>query len=288
MDPRVKPEDAKKREGHLMPAVNPAERVAVVGQTAMLLLLYGFLYFPIFYVVYLSFMENSVWPFPPVFTGDHYATLQIMSDFHEGLINSLLIGLGTGVVSTLFAALAVVGVLKYPAPGRGLMILLYLAPLFVAHVLIGISTLMFNRGVLGLPGNIASTIIANSTYAIAFAFLIILAQLVRWDWRLDEAAMVFGANPRRTFWEVTLPNTWPALLGAFLVSFILAFNNLEISFYNLGAIPTLPTIAWGTLRHGIEPELYALASIVNALVFAVLIALYFLLRSGLLRLGPPE
>ncbi len=44
----------------------------------------------------------------------------------------------------------------------------------------------------------------------------------------------------------------------------------------------------GTLRHGIEPALYALASIVNALVFAVLIALYFLLRSGLLRLGPPD
>lgn len=271
-----------------MAAVNPTARAMITGQSVMLLLLYVFLYVPIFYVVYLSFMENSVWPFPPVFTGAHYETLGIMSDFHEGLWNSLLIGLGTGLLSTAFAAIAVIGILKYRSRLRGLIAVIYLAPLFVAHVLIGISTLMFNRGVLELPGNIPSTIIANSTYAIAFAFLIILAQLVRYDWRLDEAAMVFGANPRRTFWEVTLPNTWPALLGAFLVSFILAFNNLEISFYNLGAIPTLPTIAWGTLRHGIEPELYALASIVNALVFAVLVALFFLLRSGLLRLGPPE
>ncbi len=69
--------------------------------------------------------------------------------------------------------------------------------------------------------------------------------------------MVFGARPWRCFFEVMLPNVWPAVLGAFLVSFILAFNNFEISFYNLGAIPTLPTIAWGTLRHGIEPELRA-------------------------------
>jgi len=269
-------------------AVNPGERAVFAGQVLLLLLLYLFLYFPIFYVIYLSFMENSVWPFPPEFTWDWYARLQIMSDFHEGLINSLLIGLGTGVLSTLLAGLAVVGVLKYRSRLRGLMILVYLAPLFVAHILIGISTLMFNRGVLNMPGNIPSTVLANSTYAIAFAFLIILAQLVRYDWRLDEAAMVFGAGPGRTFWEVMLPNTWPALLGAFLVSFVLAFNNLDISFYNLGAIPTLPTIAWGTLRHGIEPELYALASVVNALVFIVLLALYFLLRSGLLRLGPPE
>ncbi len=156
------------------------------------------------------------------------------------------------------------------------------------RALIGISTLMFNRNVLGLPGNIPSAILANATYGLSFAFLVILAQLVRYDWRLDEAAMVFGARPMRTFWEVTLPSIWPAVLGAFLVSFILGFNNFEVSFYNLGAVPTLPTVAWGTLRHGIEPELYALATLVNLAVFALLLVLYLLLRTGLLRLGVPE
>jgi ABC-type spermidine/putrescine transport system permease subunit II len=78
------------------------------------------------------------------------------------------------------------------------------------------------------------------------------------------------------------------VLGAFLVAFILGFNNFEIFFYNLGAVPTLPTVAWGTLGHGIEPELYALASLVNALVFFLLFVLYLLSRTGLLRLGIPE
>jgi ABC-type spermidine/putrescine transport system permease subunit II len=82
----------------------------------------------------------------------------------------------------------------------------YIAPLFVAEVLIGISTLMFNRTVLGLPGNIPSAILANATYGLAFAFLVVLAKMVRYDWRLDEAAMVFGARPFRTFFEVTLPS----------------------------------------------------------------------------------
>ena len=171
---------------------------------------------------------------------------------------------------------------------RGLLVAVYIAPLFVAELLIGISTLMFNRNVLGLPGNIPSAILANATYGLSFAFLVILAQLVRYDWRLDEAAMVFGARPMRTFWEITLPSIWPAVLGAFLVSFILGFNNFEVSFYNLGAVPTLPTVAWGTLRHGIEPELYALATLVNLAVFALLLVLYLLLRTGLLRLGVPE
>ena len=42
------------------------------------------------------------------------------------------------------------------------MIGVYLAPLFVAQVLIGISTLMFNRNVLGIPGNLESAIVAKT------------------------------------------------------------------------------------------------------------------------------
>ena len=270
-----------------MAAISPGARATIGVQALLLGVLYLFLYFPIGYVAYLSLMANSVWPFPPEWTTEWYSRLRIMSDFHAGLGNSLIIGLGTGILSALFATAGAIGILRYRAHRRGLLIGFYIAPLFVAQVLIGISTLMFNRNVLGLPGNLPSAILANTTYGLSFAFLVILAQLVRYDWRLDEAAMVFGARSMRTFWEVTLPNIWPAVLGAFLVSFILGFNNFEISFYNLGAVPTLPTVAWGTLRHGIEPELYALATLVNAGVFLLIVILYLLLRTGLVRLGPP-
>jgi len=271
-----------------MAAVSPGARGAISLQTLLLLLLYLFLYFPIFYIAYLSLMENSVWPFPPLFTWDWYARLEIMSDFHVGLWNSFLIGLGTALLSALFATAAAIGVLRYPLRRRGWVVGVYLAPLFVAQVLIGISTLMFNRNVLDIPGNIESAIVANATYSLSFAFLVILAQLARYDWRYDEVAQVFGARPFRCFREVTFPNVWPAVLGAFLVSFILGFNNFEITFYNVAAVPTLPTIAWGTLRHGIEPELYALATIVNALVFVLLFVIFVLIRQGTVRFSLPE
>lgn len=279
---------ASQARGPDVAAVNPGERFAIGGQTVLLLALYLFLYFPIFYIGYLSVVDNSVWPFPPVFTGEWYGRLMIMSDFHTGLLNSVFIGAGTAVLSTLFATTAAIGILRYPLRRRGLVVVLFLVPLFVAQILIGISTLMFNRNVLGIPGNIESAIVANTTYSVSFAFLVILAQLVRYDWRFDEVAQVFGARPLRTFREVTFPNIWPAILGAFIISFILGFNNFEITFYNVAAIPTLPTIAWGTLRHGIEPELYALATIVNALVFLLLFVIYLLIRVGALRLGVPD
>jgi len=252
---------------------------------AMLLVLYIFLYAPILYVIYTSLSADTVWPFPPSFSLEAYKGVFESSLYRDGLWNSIIIGLGSGVLSTLLATGGAIGILRYPSRRRTLAMLIFLAPLFVAELLIGISTLAFNARVLGLPGNIYSAIAANALEGTAFAFLIILAQLVRYDWQMDDAASVFGAGPIRTFFEITLPTIWPSLFGAFLISFILAFNNLEISFYNLGATPTLPSIAWGSLRFGLSPELFALASMTNALVFIVFGVMYVLMRTGLVKFG---
>lgn len=266
---------------------NKSKRGLIVPKV-MLILLYVFLYFPIFYIIYLSFVRNTVWPFPPKITLDWHRRIWIMSDFHVGMINSLFIAVGTGVISMILAMMGAWGLMKYRFRNKGFFIAIYLFPMFIAHILIGVSTLMFNRNVLHIQANIYSAIIANATYGISFGFLIILAQLIRYNWKLDEVAAVFGAKPMRSFIEVTLPNIWPALFGAFLVTFILAFNNFDVSFYNLGATPTLPTVTWGTLRHGIEPELYALSSLIIAFVLIILILLYLLINFGWVRIGVPE
>lgn len=262
-----------------------AESWRRAGMSVLLCLLYVFLYAPILFVIYASFSEDIVWPFPPSFTTAAYAELLDNTLYSDALKNSLIIGLGSGILSTLLATAGVIGVLRFPSRRRGLILIAFLAPLFVAELLIGISSLAFNARLLGLPGNLFSAIAANAVEGTAFAFLIVLAQLVRYDWQMDDAAMVFGASPVRCFWEVTLPTIWPSLFGAFLISFILAFNNLEISFYNLGAIPTLPSVAWGSLRFGLGPELFALAALTNGLVFAVFALMYVLMRTGIVKFG---
>jgi ABC-type spermidine/putrescine transport system permease subunit II len=251
----------------------------------LLLFLYLFLYAPIFYVIYTSFAEDIVWPFPPAFTLQAYTDVFDSSLYSDALKNSVLIGLGSGLLATVLATGGAIGLLRYPSRRRRAVLFVFLAPLFVAELLIGISTLAFNSRVLDLPGNLYSAIAANAIEGTAFAFLIILAQLVRYDWQMDDAASVFGAGPVRCFFEITLPTIWPSLLGAFLISFILAFNNLEISFYNLGAIPTLPSVAWGSLRFGLSPELFALAALTNGLVFIVFVIMYVLMRTGLVKFG---
>lgn len=258
------------------------QKPALIGT---MLLSYLFLYLPILHIGLGSVSQNYSFPYPPKLTWATFERLAENTLYQTALGNSLLIGVLTALLSTLLACLATMGLLRHAGRHTVKFLILFIAPLFVAEVLLGLSSLIFNGLFLQLGGNLFSAILANTVHCFSYALLIIATQLYRYDWRLDDAAMVFGATPFRTFFEVTLPLIWPGLFGAFIVCFIMAFNNLEISFYLLGATPTLPSVAWGALRYGIKPELYALASGVNVLVFVVLGIMFVLMRTGAVRFG---
>ncbi|MFC3058935.1 ABC transporter permease [Paenirhodobacter populi] len=252
-----------------------------IGFTAALLCAtYAFLYVPIVHVALASVSTNTMWPYPPRWSTAAYTALIHNRVYLEALMNSAIIGLATAVLSTAFATAAIFGLMRYPGRHRGKLLLLYLAPLFVADIVLGISTMVFTNLFMGIGGNLAVAILANAVRCFTYAFLIIAVQLYRYDWRLNDAAMVFGATPVQAFREVTLPLAAPALFSASLSTFILSFNNLEISFYLLGATPTLPAVAWGTLRYGIRPELFAVTTLINLAVILGFAAILISLKVG--------
>ena len=248
-------------------------------------LAYVFLYVPIVHIAVASFSRDILWPYPVRFTLDAYTALFQSTIYQEALRNSLVLAFGTAALSTLLATLAVFGLMKYKSPWKGWVLFLFLSPLFVADVLLGISTLILNGLFLDIPGNLVSAILANTVRGFTYALLIIATQMYRYNWLLNDAAMVCGAGQVRTFFEITLPIIWPSLLGAFVVTFILSFNNLDISYYSLGAVPTMPAVAWGSLRFGIKPELYAITALVNAAVLLCLLVMFLLMKSGAARFG---
>ena len=260
----------------------------VISKCLLLLLLvlsYIFLYLPLIHIALGSVARNFTFPYPPIWSLGAIERLLANSLYGQALGNSLILGAGTAVTATLLATMAAFGIIRGSGRHTATCLILFTAPLFVAEVTLGLSSLIFNALFLEVQGNLLSAILANAVHCFSYAFLIVATQLYRYDWRLDEAATVFGATPARTFFEVTLPLVWPGLLSALLVAFIMAFNNLEISFYLLGATPTLPSMAWGALRYGVKPELYALATAVNLVVLLALATMFILMRTGLVRFG---
>ncbi len=262
-----------------MSAQTGSDRLIKWGLAAFLGLAYVFLYMPIVHILFASLSSRPSFPYPPDFNTGAYYRLTTNTIYQSAFENSLIIASCTAVLSTVMGFLATVGVLRFGGR-RALLYAAYFAgPLFVSEILLGISSMSLYYLVFELQGNMVTAIIANAVHCFSFCFLIMAALLYRYDWRMNEAAVVCGASPWRVFWEVMLPLTWSGILGSLIVAFVLSLNGLDISFYLLGATPTMPSVAWGALRYGIKPELYALSSIVNILVFAAIVVLYFVLRA---------
>ena len=245
----------------------------------ILIVAYVFLYMPIVHILFASLSNHPNFPYPPDFNPKSYVNLATNSIYQSAFLNSLIIASCTAVLSTVMGFLATIGVLRFAGKRALFYAVFFAGPLFVSEILLGISSMSLYYLVFGLQGNMVTAIIANSVHCFSFCFLIMAAMLYKYDWRMNEAAIVCGATPFRAFLEVMLPLTWSGIMGSLIVAFVLALNGLDISFYLLGATPTMPSVAWGALRYGVKPELYALSTIINAVVFGAIIVLFVKARN---------
>jgi putative spermidine/putrescine transport system permease protein len=97
------------------------------------------------------------------------------------------------------------------------------------------------------------------------------AALKGFDLNLEYAAMNLGANPLRTFLEITFPLIRPAVFSGALFAFITSFDELIITMFISGANITLPKRMWDSLRLEIDPTI---ASISTILIIVSMIVLF--------------
>jgi putrescine transport system permease protein len=157
------------------------------------------------------------------------------------------------------------------------------APLVLPEVIIGLSMLLLLVGVqnaFGFPERGAVTIILGHTLlGMSYAAVVIQTRLLEVNKSIEESAMDLGAKPSEVFFLVTLPNIRQALLSAFLLSFTLSFDDVVIAEFLSGpGINTLPQVIFGYARRGINPTIYAAASILIAIV-SLVIMIYTLIQN---------
>ena len=89
------------------------------------------------------------------------------------------------------------------------------------------------------------TILAYLWKEIPFVAYFVLALMSSVSSTLGEAAENLGASPVRSFFEITLPLSLPAILKAFLIIFIFAFGGYELPFLLGSTLPkALPVQAY--------------------------------------------
>ena len=211
----------------------------------------------------------QAYPFE-MFTLDWFVKLWNHRAMMEGLRNSFIIGLGVVAISVPVGLAAAIMMSQIYHRARGIFYLVTVSPVLTPGVIIGISTVIFWKDMMGLTDftkayfykGIILSIFGQTSFIAAYCLLVIMARLQRFDRSQEEAALDLGASFPQVFWHILLPFLKPAMVSAAVIAFLSSFENYNTTTFAILADKTLVTVLAGEVRQGTTPALSALAVII--------------------------
>ena len=221
------------------------------------------------------------------YDGQHLAGLSTDWRLHDGLIKSLIIGLGVVVLAVPIGMAASIVLTQVHSRLRTIFYSVSIMPVLFPGVIIGISTVvLWDRiATIGGEGFIADigrngiflTILGQTCFISTYCFLIFVARLQRFDQTQEEAALDLGASQTQVFFKVLIPYLMPAIASSAVIAFLASFENYNTTVFSILSDQTLTTVIASKVRLGISPAISALALVIIFLTVSAAI-IYEVLR----------
>ncbi|MFI6392987.1 ABC transporter permease [Nonomuraea sp. NPDC050547] len=229
-----------------------------------------FLYLPIAVLVVMSFNSGeSAYTFEG-FSLKWYGELAGDERVIKGLVNTLIVALGSTAIATVLGTLLAVGLARHTR--SKLLDAVALMPAVLPDLVLAIGLLLFFVTIQQSLG-LHSVILSHAVFSMAFVAAVVRTRLSGADVSLEEASRDLGAGPVTTFMKVTLPQLAPGIVAGAMLAFTLSLDEFVIAFFTIGnADPTLPIVIYSMIRFGVTPEINALASILLLVSFTAVIA----------------
>ncbi|MDH6117916.1 multiple sugar transport system permease protein [Kitasatospora sp. GAS204A] len=193
----------------------------IVGIVLLALML-----FPVYWMVNASLqpagnlLRGDWFPFHPDFSG--YRTA--LRDQGGNLVTSLVVALGSVVLSLSLAAPAAYALARFPLRGSNLVLLGILITQMVPSIVVA-NALYSAYNDLGLLNSYLGLILADSTAGVPFAIIVMRSFMRSIPREIIEAARVDGAGRLRVLTAVVLPMSANALITAALFTFLFAWSD---------------------------------------------------------------
>ena len=256
---------------------------------AYLVLFFGYLFLPLGVMAAATFNSSR---FPTVtpwlgFTLSWFAALWADQRMWAALGTSLLVAAGVILVAVPLGLAAALLLDRLHGRARTFLYAVMVSPLLTPGVIVGISTLVFWRQWFGVTGGLFLTVVAQSSFIAAYAMLLFLARLQRFDPTLEEAALDLGATHGQVFRRITLPYLTPAILSAAFLAFLQSVENYNTTLFVRGLDTTLTVYIATKVRTGLTPAVNALSLVLIALTVAGAVVYEILRRRDARRLAVP-
>jgi len=250
--------------------------------------------FPIYWTVqtsfkarFLTFAVPPKWIFHPTF--ENYYNLFTKSDVVSRLINSLIIGILSTLLSVIMGALAAFSFARLKIARKKDIMFWILSTRMIPPITTLIPLFLFFRAI-GLYDTHFGVIMFYTAFNLPLVIWVMRSFIVEIPLEIEECAMIDGCSRWGVFWKITLPLTMPALFATGALSFILCWNEfmgaLILTSHNAVTLPVLAMsfisakgVVWGEMTAG------ATVIIVPVVIFVVLFQKYLVkgLSFGLLK-----
>jgi putative spermidine/putrescine transport system permease protein len=235
-------------------------------------LVYALLLFPLLVVVAISFTSGAGVDFPPPgLSLRWFDYIAHRPEFVSGTVNSLILALVATILALVLGILASLGMVRYRFPGKSTLEALFLAPLIVPSLIIGVSLLYF-FSLIGFTDSFQRLVLAHLILTVPYTIRSVSATLYGLDPSYEEVSRVMGAGNWRTFRRVLLPMLRPGIVVAALFAFIVSFDNFNASIFLIsGNTVTLPVRIFTYLGFQFDPSIAAISTVLLIGTVAVLV-----------------
>lgn len=237
-------------------------------------LIYLFLYIPLFVVVVFSFNSVKSTVSFEKFTLGWYIELFKDSALMSAFLHSIEVSLISVLIAVIIGTSGAFFLVRANFPGKKFFMTLAQLPYVLPGIIVGIALLIFFIN-LNLKLSAFTIILGHVSFTTPVVLMQMMSRIQRLGKTYEEAAQDLGANPLKTFFLVTLPLIKTAIIGAAFLAFTISFDEIVITYFLTGTWNTLPVYIYGMMRFGLSPKIYAVSSLV--LVLSI-IMVYFMAK----------
>ena len=254
---------------------------------ALTVLIFIFLYIPMAVLIVASFNTGKDITHFDGFTLNQYLQLFKDDKLLNLLANSLIISsLATGI-ATVFGTVAAVGIHNLNPKLRKVALSLTNIPMTNPDIVTGVSlSLLFvfvGSKLLGQRESLTfwTLLIAHITFNLPYVVLNVMPKLHQMDSSLVDAAMDLGCTPLQSFFKVTIHEIMPSIITGAIMAFTMSLDDFVISYFVTGmGFTTLPVEIYSYVKKPIQPKIYAMFTLLFALIFLLMVLMNMLQLRG--------
>lgn len=245
------------------------------GSKIFLALIFVILYVPIFYLIFYSFNSNGTMSSFENFTLEHYAAVFKDIRLITILINTVIVALLSGLLSTILGVLGALGIIYIRNKNMRTTLLSLNNVLIVSpDVIIGASFLILFTA-FGVKLGFASVLISHIAFSVPIVVLMVLPKLQEMSSSLIDAARDLGATNRDILTRVILPFVKPGIYAGFLLALTYSLDDFAVTFFVTGnGFSTLSVEIYSMARAGISLTVNALSGIIFVITLILVIVYY--------------